>query len=438
MSGRGKNRGRNKGNGIARYYTRRVTKDLKDSGTVDTEGIGNMAAVVQAAEVSNKDGACTSVSDIVTQPELKAPDAAPGSQQTPPKDNDQRINQAANSVFTDSGPDTGPDMIVPPAALKAPDTVEDNNHGTDQPFTDSGPPNAEADDVLPAEFKAPQQTDSKPSGVQEIDPVESGVSTQTTQAGLAAEAGGDSLRNMEERLMAVLIKLDKKVDSISKTTKDIKEEFDLKLTQLRADLKGNTDKVAALETSVTYAHTDIEGHQQRITQLERDIHHLKEIVGTSQQQNKKVGEKLNEMERRGREYSIRLRGVPVPAVEVADHRIIVAAILVNNNLVGGMTAGDARKSMEIAHPLGKPIRGKINMIARFYARPYRNAVLRAAKQLGDGLKGAARITEDLTKIDADRKSRAYQQMQTAYMNGKKVKFHRGQLVIDGEVVEIDE
>lgn len=60
--------------------------------------------------------------------------------------------------------------------------------------------------------------------------------------------------------------------------------------------------------------------------------------------------------------------------------------------------------MEIAHPLGKPINGKYNVIARFYARPYRNAVVRATKQLGNKLIGVDKIAEDLTKLDADKKT----------------------------------
>ena len=153
-----------------------------------------------------------------------------------------------------------------------------------------------------------------------------------------------------------------------------------------------------------------------------------------------VAENFNESERRSREYSIRLKGVPAASVTPhSDHRVPVASILVKNKLVAqGITEADVKKAMEIAHPLGKPIDGKFNIIARFYARPYRNAVIRAAKQLGDKVEGVDRITEDLTKLDMENKRRAYPQMQAAWEDGQKVQFRKGRLVINGKTVPIDD
>lgn len=137
-------------------------------------------------------------------------------------------------------------------------------------------------------------------------------------------------------------------------------------------------------------------------------------------------------ERRSREYSIRVKGVPAGMVEQSngDYRGLVAAILVENNLVDTADIEEIRTEMEIAHPLGPPRMEKQNIIARFYARPVRNQVVRAAKGKRD-LKGADRIQEDLTKIDLNLKTKAYPKMQEAFQQGKRVKFQKGKLYIDG-------
>lgn len=249
--------------------------------------------------------------------------------------------------------------------------------------------------------------------------------------------------------MAVLSKLESKVDTINKTTENMRQEFESKLTELSNDLRGNSEKVAALETSVNYAHKTIEEQKVKITSLETNTTRLKERVDETQRYSRELKkelvelketmeEKFNEVERRDRDHSILVRGIPAAKVDgQTDHRILVAAIIVENNLVGDATEEQTRPAMEIAHPLGKPINGKYNLIARFHSRPYRNTVVRATKQLGERLKGAEKITEDFTKLDADRKRRAYPQMQAAFRDGHKVKFCKGKLVVNGQQVEIE-
>lgn len=71
------------------------------------------------------------------------------------------------------------------------------------------------------------------------------------------------------------------------------------------------------------------------------------------------------------------------------------------------------------------------MIARLYSRPFRNGVVAKAKKK-DFVAGAVRVVEDLTKIDHDRKQRAFPLMQEAYKDGKKAMFRRGKLYVDGK------
>lgn len=61
-------------------------------------------------------------------------------------------------------------------------------------------------------------------------------------------------------------------------------------------------------------------------------------------------EQFNEIERRTRNYNIRIRGVPEVSVNGRqDHRSTVAEILVKNKLVNA-TEQEVIQAMEIAHP----------------------------------------------------------------------------------------
>lgn len=92
------------------------------------------------------------------------------------------------------------------------------------------------------------------------------------------------------------------------------------------------------------------------------------------------------------------------------------------------------KQLEIAHPLGKAQHGKFNIIAKFYARPDRQAVIRAAR--AKQLAGADKVTEDLIKYDFERKKHAFPLMQKAFEKGQRVKFSKGKLIIEGKEVPV--
>ena len=79
----------------------------------------------------------------------------------------------------------------------------------------------------------------------------------------------------------------------------------------------------------------------------------------------------------------------------------------------------------------------MNIIAKFYSRPYREAVVRRAKAKKE-FKDVVKITEDLTKADMDLKRRAFPQMQKAYEEGKRVRFQKGKLIIEGQEVPIED
>lgn len=200
---------------------------------------------------------------------------------------------------------------------------------------------------------------------------------------------------------------------------------------------------------MNYAHKTIEDQKEKLATQEKALSSMKLRLDSAQAFSTRLHnelrglkdemeEEFNDLERRTRSYNIRVRGVPAEKVDGrSDHRTTVAEILVQNKLIQ-LPEPDTVKLMEIAHPLGKAVNGKYNLIAKFYARPLRNVVVKAAKQHRGQMQGAEKVTEDLTKRDRDRKTRAFPQMQRAYENGQRVKFHKGKLVIDGTITEIDE
>lgn len=166
-----------------------------------------------------------------------------------------------------------------------------------------------------------EEQSTEKHGAQEGGNQEQPVSTQAVREITPNTSNGEALHKMEERLMAVLSKLESKVDNINQTTENMRQEFDSKLTQMSTDLKSNAEKTAALEVSVNFVHCTVEGQKEKIVKLETEAKHLKERVDTTQRYTKELktemaelkeamAEKLNDVERRSREYSIRLRGYP--------------------------------------------------------------------------------------------------------------------------------
>ena len=91
---------------------------------------------------------------------------------------------------------------------------------------------------------------------------------------------------------------------------------------------------------------------------------------------------------------------------------------------------------EIAHRLGKRDQSQQGdrprqIIAKLYSRPFRNALLRAAKGKGDD--GKTDIFEDLCKEDNKLKQNAVPHMKKAYEDGKKARFRHGKFFIDGHI-----
>ncbi len=253
----------------------------------------------------------------------------------------------------------------------------------------------------------------------------------------------NGLKAMEERLMSAFEGLNNKLD---KKVEEIKEDFTAKLAAVTTTLDANSKKIAELESSVNFAHKDIADMKVVQGGLVKDCKRLQErenetgkriskLKGELEESRQDMSSQLNHMERRSREYSVRIRNMDIKDDE--NHVDQVAALIVEKKLAPeNSTVGDVAQQIEIAHPLKGVPKG---MIVRFYARPYRNLVVHQAKAKlnrvsGDG---GLKLVEDMTKIDFQLKMKAQPQMQEAFKSGKKARFYRGKLIINGKQVAVN-
>lgn len=231
---------------------------------------------------------------------------------------------------------------------------------------------------------------------------------------------------------------------IAESIARMENKLDSKVEELKRDQKTKLDevleKISGMEKSLNFVHQELSEAKEKSHKLEQENRKLRseldECKKTTENIESTMNERLNEVERRSREYNIRIHGL-IDAKGERNYKALVAKTLVENKLVPEnhsveMTMND----IEIAHPLH--LKGQY--IARFYSRPCRNYVVKEAKvKLNKKTdKQGLKVYGDLTKLDYERKRRAAPQMRAAYSDGKKATFHRGRLIIDGKTVSINQ
>ena len=267
-----------------------------------------------------------------------------------------------------------------------------------------------------------------------------GEDTATVKVG---DSDTELKTGMELRLMQAIDALSKKIDYKTDEVKtEVKADVDSLKTQLSSmekTLQTNTKKINDLTDSVNYAHKDVSDLKKRATQIEKENKRLKERFDVAEKGRKELEhtlqvfqanawDRFNDLERHSRQFSIRVRNVE--NVKSTDNfRRVVAKTLIAEGLTDE-TEEKVVGEIEHAHPVGKSVGNKSTLIARLHNRPFRNNVLTKAKKK-KFVAGAIRVVEDMTKVDHDRRQRAYPLMQAAHEDGKKTVFRRGRLYIDG-------
>lgn len=248
---------------------------------------------------------------------------------------------------------------------------------------------------------------------------------------------------MEDRLLNAILNLDAKLE---KKVEEIKDDFASKLTEVTKTMRENSKKIEALEGSLNFAHKEIEDIKTAQAQMQKDNKRLQEreteagkrigkLKSELEETRDEMSSQLNLMERRSREYSVRIRNMDITAEE--SHVDQVASLIVEKHLAPeNSTVLDVVQQIEIAHPLKGVPNG---MIVRFFAQPYRNLIVQQAKTKLNNKTGekGLKLVEDLTKIDFQQKLKAFPQMKEAFEQGKKARFYRGKLIIDGKYVPIN-
>ncbi len=266
------------------------------------------------------------------------------------------------------------------------------------------------------------------------------------KANSAQTAAGESDTNTQ--ILAAIKALENKIDSKSKEIMDkLNEKIDSVQKGLSEKIGGITSQLTDIETSLEFAHKEISDLKQVTDKAGEEAKKLQVEVDNTQKETKGVVkevecvkdvvfEKLNDLERYTRNYSIRVHNVPnLPKQASPEVYVnIVAQILVDNELVDAAYAHDVEPELETAHPVG---RGGNQLIAKFYSRPFRNRVLREAKQTLPRGKDVIRINEDMTKYDYMRRKKALPLMQKLYDEGKRVSFRNGRLFVNGKDVPFE-
>ncbi len=169
--------------------------------------------------------------------------------------------------------------------------------------------------------------------------------------------------------------------------------------------------------------------------LDEAGNNYKKLAKELEETKKDMHDRFNAMERRSREYSVRIKGMAIDRQRSYVQQ--AAEIFSKNNLVDSSEA-EIAKQIEIAHPLKS--NQNEHMIVRFHCRPFRQNIVQAAKVKVNRVTGdkGLKIVEDLTRSDFQLKMKAMPQMRRAYEAGKRARFYRGVLIIEGEHVEIED
>ena len=139
---------------------------------------------------------------------------------------------------------------------------------------------------------------------------------------------------------------------------------------------------------------------------------------------------MEHLERYSRDFNIRVLGVN----EDEDEDCMTIIL----NFITSLGFEDAAVEVENAHRTGKKRDDKPRpIIEKLYSRPFKRRLLQAAKSTdGKEILQGVRIVEDFTPSDFNVRKKALPIMRKAYEDGKKVRFTKGKLFIEGREVSV--
>ena len=226
------------------------------------------------------------------------------------------------------------------------------------------------------------------------------------------------------------------------------------LKSMRADLKGHitklSDELKVFQRSTNERLLRIESIMSKVEeiddiknkqqQLDGDVESLKESlnfvnsntedVESLRKSNEELTKKVEHLERYSRDFNIRILGVNETQGE--------DCLGITMDLFSSLGFEDAGAELENVHRTGKRRDDKPrHIIAKLYSRPFKRKLIQASRsEEGKATLGGARIVEDFSPTDFEVRKKALPLMKMAYDEGKKVRFTRGKLLVDGREIAV--
>ena len=197
-------------------------------------------------------------------------------------------------------------------------------------------------------------------------------------------------------------------------------DLEPKVVKNSSDIRDITQSLDFESDRVTTVEKTISVMQQELNAQSRELHTMSTAMVNLQSQ-------VLDLERYTRGYNIRIFGVNESQGEVCKEK--VDRILADKFAV--------ESAIENAHRTGKAESGRPRpIIARFYSRFTRRAVMRVAKEKLHNTN--IRFVDDLTKTDLEEKNRLKPFMAELYEKGKKPRFVQGRLYSNNTLITQNE
>ena len=228
-----------------------------------------------------------------------------------------------------------------------------------------------------------------------------------------------------DELMAAIIRLEQRVS-------DSEEKI---LAQLNDQARHFNEKISELEQSLQHAHARIDDFQKENASLKSRLKELSCQTGNLQQEVSLLKKDSLSSQRHSREFNIRVNNVQEEAGENCRDKLV--QFVLDNNIIPEATKEKIDSMFENVHRTGKKISGKPKqIIGRCYSRETKRTLVAGGKRKGPN--GENLVHEDFATQDYQARKKSLPVMKRFYEEGKRCKFVKGNLYVDGKLVSVDE
>ena len=201
-------------------------------------------------------------------------------------------------------------------------------------------------------------------------------------------------------------------------------ELEKRVINIETRVNSNTTEIKDVIRSVEYESENIKNNADQILDLKDQIQRRETELDSAKSTISSMATDLNSLERYTRSFNFRILGLP----ERKDENCIDSVHQILKDKFGIATT-----VIENAHRVGLSRDDKPRqMIARFYSRATRRAVMTSARETLQNT--GMRFIDDLTQKDLDEKRRLKPLMNKLYNDNKRPRFLNGRLYAEGRAV----